>query len=193
MQLKGEDIMQIEDMGALLNSKEEDIPHMGWEIKDQEVDNLGVEVQAILKEVLMVDLLGAEVQMLVEAIEVHSFGQNSEAIVDYTFSLHVILLNANVFSLKLLNHPSMAGYTFINSGINHLLSTFCSPLQQSYTFFLHLRFFFFLAGLQTQEVVFPYGCQAYMQQPIQPTDLGGAYARYSITVIQMPTMSPPTT
>jgi hypothetical protein len=101
MQLKGEDIMQIEDMGALLNSKEEGMPHMGWEIKDQEVDSLGVEVQAILKEVLMVDLLGAEVQMWVEAIEVNSFGRNSESIVEYTFSLHVILLNASVFSLKL--------------------------------------------------------------------------------------------
>jgi len=77
------------------------MPHMGWEIKDQEVDSLGVEVQAILKEVLMVDLLGAEVQMWVEAIEVNSFGRNSESIVEYTFSLHVILLNASVFSLKL--------------------------------------------------------------------------------------------
>lgn len=94
--------------------------------------------------------------MWVEAIEANSFGRNSEPI--------VILLNASVFSLKLRNLQSINVMNLFN--IQELFTCsvrFAHQYIEATIFFLHVRFCFFLAGLQTQQLVFLYGCQAYMQ------------------------------
>lgn len=92
--------------------------------------------------------------------------------------------------MKSSEHGRIHLFKFRNYSLDqYVLLTPTAKLQ----FFLTSKIFLIFSGVTNPTGGVPYGCQAYMQQLIQPTDLGGAYAHYSITGIQMPTMSPPTT